>query len=252
MTSGGRLSQRQRKALFFFGEVVLVGLAYFAYMLIKRFIESGGESQALAHGAQVVAFEKSLGIFWEPALQDWVARNSRIAIVFLNWAYIFTFFPIIITAAVFYYFKDRPRYHYYRGIVFFTFLFALIVFAAFPLAPPRFMDGIGIVDTIQQYGPSWYGNRNQTFYYNAYAAMPSLHFGWTVLFGVLFFRSKRRPYLKVVGIAYPALTLLAITATGNHYFIDAIGGAVVVLVSYAVHEVGEHKPLQRFLRPHSP
>ena len=212
MMSGGRLSDRQRKALFFLSEIVLVGLAYFAYMLIKRFIESGGESQALAHGAQVVAFERSLGIFWEPALQEWIARHSHAAIV-LNWAYIFTFFP---------------------------------------LAPPRFMDGIGLVDTIQQYGPSWYGNRDQTFCYNAYAAMPSLHFGWTVLFGVLFFRSKHRPYLKVVGIAYPALTLLAITATGNHYFIDAIGGAVVVLVSYAVHEVGEHKPLQRFLYPHSP
>ncbi|MBM3945697.1 MAG: hypothetical protein FJ317_09480 [SAR202 cluster bacterium] len=58
----------------------------------------------------------------------------------------------------------------------------------------------------------------------------------------MFFRSKRRPYMKVAGVVYPALTLMAIVATGNHYFVDAIAGAIVVLASYAVHEIARHGP----------
>ena len=53
--------------------------------------------------------------------------------------------------------------------------------------------------------------------------MPSLHFSWAVMFGIIFLRTNNN-LLKVFGVIYPTMTLFAITITGNHFLMDAIGG----------------------------
>ena len=157
-------------------------------------------------------------------------------ILFFNWAYIVTFLPVVLTSAVIVYFTNRQRYYYYRNLVLLSFGFALIFFALYPMAPPRFMSQFGFVDAIEKFGPSWYASREATLFYNVFAAVPSLHFGWTTLFAVLFFRTGPM-WLKVVGVSYPLLTLLAITITGNHFFLDAVGGVGVILLSYLLYEI---------------
>jgi len=66
--------------------------------------------------------------------------------------------------------------------------------------------------------------------------MPSLHFSWTIMLGILFLRTPRM-WIKVLGVLYPALTLVAITVTANHYIMDAIGGALLIGASFAVLEL---------------
>ena len=56
---------------------------------------------------------------------------------------------------------------------------ALVVYLAFPTAPPRLVPGLGIADTVGLSGHdtgSFAGVR-----FNPYAAMPSLHVGWSIL-----------------------------------------------------------------------
>ena len=72
--------------------------------------------------------------------------------------------------------------------------------------------------------------------YNTYAAMPSLHFTWTAVLGILLIR--RSPgVLKLLGVAYPTLTFFAITMTGNHFIVDAIAGGVLAGVSLGLMEL---------------
>ena len=99
------------------------------------------------------------------------------------------------------------------------------------------MKFLYFMDNIQVFGPSEYASREMVNYFNAFAAMPSLHFAWTVMFGIIFLRT---PYLwlKVFGIVYPVITLLAITITANHYLTDAFGGGMVILVSFLIVEIG--------------
>ena len=101
------------------------------------------------------------------------------------------------------------------------------------------------VDIINAFGPSGYASREFTNYYNAYAAMPSLHLGWTVMFGIMFLRTNNR-LIQVFGVIYPTMTLFAITITGNHYILDAIGGGLLVLASYLTIELGFRR---RFFLP---
>lgn len=222
---------------------ILMG-GYFAYMYSRALVFSDFQRTALDNARRVIEFEKNLGFFWEPGWQSWAIASAKSLVIFLNWAYIVTFWPIILTSAVILYLTNRKRYLYYRNVVLFSFAIALLGFMLFPLAPPR-MIAEHFVDTIKAFGPSGYASREFANYYNAYAAMPSLHFSWTVLFGVMFLRTHNR-WVKLIGIIYPTMTLFAITITGNHYIMDAVGGGLLILASFLTMELGVRR---RFFIP---
>ena len=178
--------------------------AYFFYMYTRSLVFDDFEATALANAAKIISLERSLGFFWEPDWQAWAIDGVKALVVFFNWTYIFTFWPIILTAGTILYIRDRPRYIYYRNIVLLSFALALIGFMLFPLAPPR-MIAEHFVDTIKAFGPTFYASREFANFYNPYAAMPSLHFSWTVMFGVLFLTTPNK-WVKILGIIYPTTT----------------------------------------------
>lgn len=63
---------------------------------------------------------------------------------------------------------------------------------------------------------------------NQFAAMPSLHVGWALWCGIALWRHGRRPLVRALGAAYPAVTTLVVMGTANHYFLDAVAGAAVM------------------------
>ena len=216
-------------------EFGIVGGAYFLYMLIRQIIAADINGVAFIHAESVMNLEKDLGFFWEPALQAWAIETSDTLVVFFNWAYILTFYPIIVTASIILYMKSKHRYRYYRNVVFLSFLFALVAFAIFPLAPPRMLTK-EFVDTMAIFGPAIYSGAEGASFYNAFAAMPSLHFGWSVLFATIFFRSGSR-FLRIFAFIYPSMMLFTIVVTGNHYFLDAIAGGFVIVISFGTVNV---------------
>ena len=225
-------------------ELAIIAGAYWVYMYTRSLAFDDFGVTAFANAATIVALEKSVGFFWEPQWQSWAISSAKALVVFFNWTYIVTFWPIILTAGTILYATNRPRYRYYRNIVLISFGLAMIAFVVFPLAPPRMMAE-DFVDTIKAFGPTFYASREMANFYNPYAAMPSLHFSWTVMFGVMFLRTQSK-WVKVIGILYPAMTLLAITITANHYISDAIGGALLMIASFAVMELGLRR---RFFLP---
>ena len=222
-------------------ELAIIAGAYFAYMYTRALVLNDFGATALANAAKIISLEKSLGFFWEPDWQAWAINSFKAIVVFFNWTYIFTFWPIILTAGVILYIRDRARYRYYRNIVLLSFTLALIWFILFPLAPPR-MIGEYFVDTIKAFGPTFYASREFANFYNPYAAMPSLHFSWTVMFGVLFLSTPNK-WVKIFGIIYPATTLLAITITANHYLMDAIAGGALMIAAFGIMELGIRRRL---------
>ncbi|KAH6642072.1 integral membrane protein [Boeremia exigua] len=147
-------------------------------------------------------------------------------------------------------------------------LIAFIVFTLWPCMPPRLLSDLnvpgdigkearsyGFVDTVHgAEGESSVWTQNK--FCNQYAAMPSLHFGYSLLVGLtivflplapqhqrgsvlsvrtpfagktmrLRLPSVRRLACLAVGVAYPAIILVAIVATANHFILDAVAGAMV-------------------------
>ena len=60
-----------------------------------------------------------------------------------------------------------------------------------------------------------------------------MHFGYAFLIGLAGAVLVRSWAARALCVAYPALVLLTIVATANHYLLDAIAGAVVVGLGFA-------------------
>ena len=160
-------------------------------------------------------------------------------LIFFNWVYIITYWPIILGMGLALYLLRRNKYYYYRNVLVLNLLLALTFFLLLPVAPP-FKSVPGLLDSIQTYGPTFYGSPQMTAFYNTNAAVPSLHFSWTAVFGVLFFRSMTG-WRKCLGILYPMLTFSAIVITGNHFILDAAVGGILVAVSFGLVELAQRR-----------
>jgi len=211
-------------------ETVLVIFAYLAYFGVRGLTE-GNYDLAIDNAGAIVHLEKALGFFWEPAIQrlildqKWVVRAA-------NEVYIFGHWPVIAAVAV-WLFMRRPRtYSLLRNAFFISGAIGIIVFATFPVAPPR-LAGIGLVDTITLHSNSYRVLQPPAFV-NQYAAVPSLHFGWNLLIGIALFTQSPRVVMRAFGAVVPLMMASAIVLTANHYVFDAVAGAVVALAGLAV------------------
>ena len=67
---------------------------------------------------------------------------------------------------------------------------------------------------------------------NLFAAMPSLHIGWSTWCALVLVPRVRHTWSKVLVALYPVITFFCILVTGNHYWVDAVAGLVTLGVGY--------------------
>jgi hypothetical protein len=133
--------------------------------------------------------------------------------------------------------KAPSEYSALRTALLVATLLALALYSLIPVAPPRLTGDPSYVDTrraTSQWG--WWGAeasapRGLGALTNQFAAMPSMHVGWAVWCAVDVRRVTRSRPLRSVAVAYPVLTSLAVVATANHWTMDAVAGAALVLLT---------------------
>ncbi len=224
------------------GEVLIVVPGYFLYFLVRGLV-AGREAQAFHRGIDIMELEQTLGIFWEPSLQEKILHLDY-AVNIANWTYIWGHWPVIVFAAVWLFMLHREQYSVYRNAFIISGGIGLIIFMALPVAPPRLMDAWGFVDTVTERSDAYRVLQPPAFV-NQYAAMPSLHFGWNLIVGIALFRHGGSIVLKAIGVALPAIMFASIVLTANHYIVDGIAGGSLALIGYFValklHEFSERR-----------
>jgi membrane-associated phospholipid phosphatase len=201
-------------------------------------------AQAFHNAQRVIGLERTLGVFHEAQVQHWLL-GDRFAIEILNDWYASTHFVVTAAVLVTLYLVHPVRYRRWRNALAAATALALIGFAWFPLMPPRLLPaGYGFTDTLRVVGGLWNFNSGpMTHLSDDYAAMPSLHFAWALWCGLALFAMSRRWWLRVLALCYPAVTLVCVIVTANHYFTDTAAGALIVAVGYgAGRAVGAARP----------
>ena len=229
-------ARADRVRLRWWKEAIYVLLFYGVYSFIRNQFGSAAVSpaRALQHAKDVIRIERALGSFHEHAVQK-AFLGWHTFIQFWN-IYYGTFHFVVTTFCIFWLFRRFPeRYVKYRTTLACTTALALIGFATFPLMPPRLIPQWGFVDTLKDYGGLWsFDSGAMQKVSNQYAAMPSLHFGWSTWCALVLVPTLKNPVLRVLAAIYPAFTLFAIVVTGNHFWLDAAGGALILAVGYAM------------------
>ncbi len=206
-------------------EVLLVVVAYAAYYAVRGSTE-GSEAAAIDNARRLVDIEQAVRVYFSPSAQDALVRHDVVAVA-ANWAYIWWHWPPIILLAVWLFLDRREAYSRYRIAFVLSGAVALLLFMWFPVAPPR-LAGLGFVDTLAEHSKEYVALESPRFV-NRFAAFPSLHFGWDLLVGIALVREAGSRWLKALGVISPAVVLVAVVVTGNHFVIDAIAGGILAV-----------------------
>jgi PAP2 superfamily protein len=208
-------------------ETAIVSAALGLYLFVRGLIR-GREAAAFDHATRLIDLERRLGIFWEPRLQAWALAHSWLVTV-TNWIYVWTYWPLLIGTMIWLFVRHREAVAVFRNALLISGAIGLVCFAVFPLAPPRFLSAWGFVDTVAT-GSDAYAALYPASVANWYAAMPSLHVGWTLLMGIALATRSTNRLVRAVGIVLPPAMYAATVMTANHYLADGLVGAAVALV----------------------
>ncbi|MFH9551167.1 phosphatase PAP2 family protein [Streptomyces sp. NPDC051445] len=229
-----RLRTPRRPRLRF--EILLIAVSYWIYSLVRNAVPEQ-RSEALRNTDWIWRVEHGLGIAMEESVNHAVNSVTWL-IVGMNYYYATLHFVVTLTVLVWLYRSHPGRYAATRLVLFATTAVALVGYYLYPLAPPRLMPGGDFVDTVmvhQTWGSMASGDLKHMS--NQYAAMPSMHIGWSVWCGLTVFALAKLPWVRILGLLYPAATLVVIVATANHFWLDAVGGILCLAFGFTVARV---------------
>jgi hypothetical protein len=244
------MRERTRTTIALGLEAVILVLAYLSYEAVRRLVRSE-PAEAFHHATSIIRLEQRLGIFFEPDLQSLIVGHHWLVTLF-NWVYVWGYLPVICVAGLYLYLFHRSFYARYRNAFLLSGAVGLAVFALVPVAPPRMLPEFGFVDTVRV-NSAFYRQFHESGLVNEFAAVPSFHFGWILLVGLALIQTNRRVAVRAFGVALPALMLAAIVFTANHYVLDAVVGAAIVLAALVIVIRGERlipamRQVPRYLR----
>lgn len=213
-------------------EIGLVAFGFLCYFLVRgAVVDRTGE--ALANSRAIIEIQKAAGLLVEPALNQWTLAAAW-RVDFFNWIYFWLDFPLIVGIGLFFFVKSRFHYTLLRDALLISGGLALIMYVSYPVAPPRFLPEWGFTDTMHEFAQMSYQAQTMAPFVNPYAAVPSLHVGWSVLLVFVVFMWTRNPIARAGVLAVLAVQTLAVMATANHYLFDGLVGTMVSLAALMI------------------
>lgn len=213
-------------------ELVLFFLLMAAYEWARDLVATEDFDRVLGHAHDVVRLERDLGMFWEPDVHHWV---QDVGFLDFTTTWIYTLAHTTGFAVMFFWvwFRRRESFAMFRNWFWITNALAVVGYWLYPLAPPR-LSGLGLADptkeSLELGGTlSWF----QPFR-NEFAAMPSMHVGYTFLFALTIFWLNRGSRWRWLAFLWPATMLFTVVATANHWWIDGLGGVTAVLIGLVI------------------
>jgi hypothetical protein len=207
--------------------LVLYGLWQFAGSFTVM-----GTSGALPRARWLWDAERVLYLPSETALQRLILPHPLL-VQACNYYYDILHFPLLGACLIWLYARHRADYPRIRTTVaLFTGISLLI--QLIPVAPPRLLVSTGMVDTAVAYGQSvyaWSGG----FDADEFSAMPSVHVGWALIVAIAVITVSRSRW-RWLAAAYPVLTLLVVVVTANHFWLDGIAAALLVVLVLLVQQ----------------
>lgn len=211
-------------------QLALFAGAYYAYRIVRGLVD-GQAALAFENARTLVDVERAMGLFFEPGLQAW-AQGEQWIVTGANWMYVNSHFVVTTTFLIWLYIARNHAYYYVRNMFMIAMGLALVGYLAYPTAPPRYMPEWGFTDTVATFvGDA--AEQSANVLYNPFAAVPSMHVAFALMIAIPAIRLVKTRALKVAWALYPVLVTFVVVVTANHFWLDAVLGALVAAISAA-------------------
>jgi membrane-associated phospholipid phosphatase len=195
------------------------------YQVVRGLADRRPPSLAFSHGLAVFRLETHFtNRLYELTLQHFVDQRHVLETL-VSWTYWNSEFTVVGLAVLYVYVRRHEAFYGFRDSVLLANVLGLFGYFFFPTAPPRLL-GVGFVNQ--------HRDGVVQLLANPYAAMPSLHAADALIVGVTLFTLCRAWWWKLLWAVWPAWVWFAVMATGNHFWLDIVAGALVAVVAMAI------------------
>jgi PAP2 superfamily len=204
--------------------------ALYSVWRLARVLPLAQTDGAIDRARQIDRLQHTLHLPSELSLQHFVLRHDWLA-RFSTYYYGIVHVPALIAFLVWLFVRHRDRYSQWRNPLAILTAFCVVI-RFVRVAPPRFLPDLGYIDLSTRYGLSLYGPVG-TGVSDQFAAMPSIHVGWAavVSFGIVAVSTSRWRWLFLLHLA---LTMIVVSATGNHWWLDGIVAVALLAIAIAI------------------
>ncbi len=115
-----------------------------------RGLVEGDANAAFAHARDLISLERTLHVFVEPSIQAW-ASGSHFVMGLCSWLYVNAQTSVTIGALLYLYLRHNRNFYFVRNMFMIAMAIALVGYAVFPTAPPRFMPEWGFIDSVSDF-----------------------------------------------------------------------------------------------------
>ena len=175
----------------------------------------------LARMRRLIDRERRLGLFFEPKVHAWFDARPPLMRT-LRVTYVAAHLPVALGVLAWMRRAHPDTFPQARDTFAATQALAAIGYVIAPTAPPRMVAGLGYDD---RPGPGDQGLGRSI--QSPYAAMPSAHTAFAVVAAGTVWALTRSRSVRAAALLYPPAVVVEIIATGDHIWLDAIGGLVV-------------------------
>jgi hypothetical protein len=210
-------------------QIIPVGLVLWGLDMADRF-RSGAALAGLAHAVVINAISLRLGGGFADQMNDWLAVHPAAATV-AAWYYVAVQAAVTAIVGLLLIWRRVPAFRWHRNALIAGNVIGLVVFWLYPVAPPRMLPGYHDVTAaaVPLFSSLLEGKAAGQF-----ASLPSLHVTWALWVAVAAAALTRRPVLRAAVWLYPALAVIDVLATANHYWLDVITATGVLALAYAL------------------
>jgi membrane-associated phospholipid phosphatase len=229
-------------------QILLFCGAYYLYRVVRGLVD-GRAAAAFENARALIDVERTLGLFIEPAVHAWASGKSWV-IDFASWTYVNSHFTITVTTLAYIYLYRNASFYWIRNMFMVAMGIALVVYMAFPTAPPRFMPEWGFSDSVADFTGVQADSASANLLFNPFAAVPSMHVAFALMLGIPMSRMVKHRWAKYLWLVYPFLVSFVVVATANHWWLDAFLGALTAgLSAYVAQLLATARPQAWAWRP---
>ncbi len=211
---------------FLLGQLVILNALFVLWRIVGH-VALVGHAGATRRGLDLWHLERDLHLPSERAVQHPLLAHPDL-LRLADGAYAGLHAPALAVALVWLLVRHRDSYQRWRDVtVAFTAIGLLL--QLIPVAPPRLLPRLGVVDTARLEGLSVYTATHGLT--DQLASMPSIHVGWALIVACAVVGGARHR-LRWLALGYPVLITLDVVVTGNHYWLDAVAAAALLALCY--------------------
>jgi membrane-associated phospholipid phosphatase len=216
-----------------FGRQLVIWFAFLGAYQLARGIADRNPPKAFENGLHVIGIEQHAHALFELSLQRLVDGSQLLATA-VSWTYWNSEFTVLGLALLWVYLRRNEAFIRFRNTILLANVIGLVGYVLLPTAPPRMFPDFGFADTLSGFGQLNHGSGLVEFAANPYAAMPSLHSADALIVGLVLASVCRSRIAKALWLLWPAWVWFSVMGTGNHFWLDVLGGILVATIAIAI------------------